>query len=103
MEYRATFEIDGAVSQGFGVKEPDISTRSEMIIADGAEEAYKTAMSLAKNFADDYLSNPKTGLTSVRLLSLKDASGKSLPFDAENSVVERSTLEHLMALRHLMK
>jgi len=53
-------------------------------------------MTIAEKFADDYLSNPNTGLTTVQLTSLKCSDGE-ISFDASKSIVKRSALEHLLA------
>ncbi len=96
MEYQATFGIDCGVSPGFGVKYPDFVREQEAISADSPQVAYQNAMGLAGKFADDYLSNPETGLTTVQLLSLRGPDG-DVSFDASKSVVKRSMLEHLLA------
>ncbi len=93
-EYRAVFEIDGGVSQGFGVKYSDKYTREEIISSSGGGEAYKTAMIFARGLARDSLSNPETGKTVVRLISLTGNDGP-VAFDASKSVVEVGELEHL--------
>ena len=97
MEYQAAFGIDCGVSSGFGVKYPDFVREQKAISADSPQVAYKNAMSLAGKFADDYLSNPETGLTTVQLLSLRGPDG-DVSFDASKSVVKRSMLEHLLSL-----
>ncbi len=97
MEYKATFGIDCGVSSGFGVKYPDYERRTETLSADGPQVAYQNAMSMAGKFADDYLSNPETGLTTVQLLSLRGSDG-DVSFDASKAVVKRSMLEHLLSL-----
>ena len=94
MEYKAVFQIDCGVSQGFGIKYPDNIRRVEEFYAENNQAAYQNAMGLAKSFADDYLSNPDTSLTTVQLLSLRCSDGY-VPFDASKSVVKRSMLEHL--------
>lgn len=96
MEYQATFEIDCGVSSGFGVKYPDNFEREENISADNNDSAYQEAMSLARKFADDYLSNPNNNLTTIKLLSLRSHEG-IVSFDASKSTVKRSMLEHLLA------
>ena len=95
MEYQATFGVDCGVSPGFGVKYPDYVREEETFSADSPQVAYQNAISLATKFADDYLSNPDTGLTTVRLLSLSGAEGK-ISFDESKAVVKRSMLEHLL-------
>ena len=96
MEYQATFGIDCGVSQGFGVKYPDYVREEKTLSAGTPRVAYQNAMSMAGKLADDYLSNPDTGLTTVQLLSLSSSEG-AVSFDASQSVVKRSMLEHLLA------
>jgi len=97
MEYQATFGIDCGVSPGFGVKYPDYVREQKVILADSPQVAYQNAMNLAGEFADDHLSNPDTGFTTVQLLSLNGPDG-AVSFDASKAVVKRSMLEHLLAL-----
>ena len=97
MEYQATFGIDCGVSPGYGVKYPDNVERTETLSANSPQVAYQNAMDLARKFADDYLSNPDNGLTTVQLLSLRNPDG-DVPFEASKSVVKRSMLEHLLSL-----
>ena len=96
MEYKANFGIDCGVSPGFGVKYPDYVRRTEDFSADNTQTAYQNAMNLAEEFADDYLSNPETDLTTVQLLSLNGPDGL-VSFDASKAIVKRSRLEHLLA------
>ena len=96
MEYEAVFGINCGVSNGFGLKRPDRVSRVERIFADSPELAYQGAMKLASKFAEDYLSDPNTNLTTVRLTSL-GGGGETVPFDAEKSVAERSMLQHFLA------
>ena len=91
MEYQATFGIDCGVSHGFGVKYPDFVRKQEAISADSHQVAYQNAIGLAGKFADDYLSNPETDLTTVQLLSLRGPDG-DVSFDASKSVVKRRIL-----------
>ena len=97
MEYQATFGIDGGVSQGFGVTYPDYTKRTETLSADNPQSAHQNAMTMARKFANDYLSNPDTDFTTVQLLSLKGPNGK-VSFNVSKSVAKQSTLEHLLAL-----
>jgi len=97
MDYQATFGIDCGVSPGFGVKYPDFVREQKVIPADSPQVAYQKAMDLAGKFANDYLSNPTTDLTTVQLLSLSGPNG-DVSFDASKAVVKRSMLEHLLAL-----
>ncbi len=95
MDYQATFEIDCGVSFGFGIKYSDSITQTESISADTPQSAYQNAMNLAGKFADNYLSNPYTGLTKVQLVSLTGSDG-NVSFDISKAVVKRSRLEHLL-------
>jgi len=97
MKYQATFGIDCGVSHGFGIKYPDYVREKKTFSADSPQIAYQNAMGLARKLADNYLSNPNNGLTTVKLLSLRSSEG-NVPFDALKSVVKRSMLEHLLAL-----
>jgi hypothetical protein len=97
MEFEARFHIDCGVSSGYALKSPDNVDRQETIIADGPEAAYKRAMAMATEFAEDYLSNPETGLTTVQLSSLRGPNGNVL-FYAPGSIVQCSMLEHILAL-----
>ena len=97
MEYKATFGIDCGVSPGFGVKYPDFERRVELFHTETPEDAYRMAMQRADEFAMNYLSNPDTGLTTVRLLSLSSPK-ENVPFDASEAVASRTTGEHLLAL-----
>ncbi len=98
MEYNARYFIDCGVSSGFGMKDPDNLVRTQKILADNSEDAYKIAMKLAENFADDYLSNPQTGLTTVQLLSLNNQNDQ-VSFDPSRSIVKRGILEHFFLSR----
>lgn len=97
MKYQAVYDIDCGVSSGFGVKYPDREKRTESFDVDNSQLAYREAMIIAEKFADDYLSNPDTELTTVQLTSLKCPDG-DVSFDASKSIIERSVLEHLLAL-----
>jgi len=97
MEYQATFEINCGESPGFGVKYPAYERRTEKISAENPQVAYDKAMTQAGKFADDYLSDPVTGFTTVLLLGLSSPDG-GVSFDASKAVVKRSMLEHLLAL-----
>ena len=97
MEYQATFGIDCGVSPGYGVKYPNNVERTQPLSADPPQVAYQHSMNLAGKFADDYLSNPNNGLTTVQLLSLRGSDG-DVSFDASKAVVKRSMLEHLLSL-----
>ena len=95
MDYTAKFEIDGGVSNGFALKSPNRYERHENFSAD-PREAYSQAMQLAGNFARDHLSNPVTGKTSVKLVSLVGSDRKEIPFPKESSLVEMTQAQHLL-------
>ena len=97
MEYQATFGIDGGVSHGFGIVYPDYVRKQKVISADSPQTAYQNAMDLAKEFADDHLSNPDSGFTSVQLLSLTSPDG-DVSFDASKSIVKKSWMDHIAGL-----
>lgn len=97
MEYQAQFGINCGVSSGFGLKDSDYVETNEIISAETPEAAFGEAMKYARKFADDYLSDPETGLTTVRLVSLKGPPG-NVSFNSKNAVVQRSMLEHILAL-----
>lgn len=100
MEYQATFGIDcGRIDRissfDSRVKYPDYVREDAPIFADNPQVAYENAMTLARKFADKYLSNPNTGLTTVQLLSLRGPDG-AVSFDASKSVMKKSWLEHII-------
>ena len=97
--YTAVFDIDCGVSSGFGIKYPDRVEKREKFSSKNPEQAYQQAMSMAEKFADDYLSNPETGLTTVQLSVLRSPN-KEVSFDISKSIVKRSMLEHLLAINN---
>ena len=102
MEYQATFGIDGGVSTGFGIVYPDFVREQKVISADSPQVAYQNAMDLARKFADDHLSNPDSGFTTVQLLSLRGSDG-DVSFDASKAVVKKSWIEHVIGFASLEK
>ncbi|RMD45727.1 hypothetical protein D6829_01500 [Candidatus Pacearchaeota archaeon] len=96
MRYKATFGIDCGVSVGF-TKVPHYEKVTRIIYADNPQDAYKRAMGVAEELADNYLSNPESNLTTVRLMLLK-SRGREVPFDVSEAVVKRGMLEHLLSL-----
>ena len=96
MKYSARFKVDGGVSQGFGIKYPDQYEIERHFEAEPAD-AYALAMKIAKDYADDALSNPDTGKTVVELVSLRGPNG-AVEFDRKKAVVETSMLEHILML-----
>lgn len=97
MNYKATFEIDGGVSNGFGLKQPDNTHRTEYISSPNPQDAYIKTMELATDHANNYLSNPETGYTTVKLVSLVGPEG-NIPFDPFKSTVRRSMFQHMIAV-----
>lgn len=82
------------------MKYPDYVERTEKINipADTAHAdniAYDNALALGTKFANDYLSDPTTNATTVRLLSLKSLQGE-VSFDASQAVVQRTQLDHFI-------
>ncbi|MEK6872722.1 MAG: hypothetical protein AABW90_01785 [Nanoarchaeota archaeon] len=109
MEYQAVFGIDGGVSPGFGVKYPDYIEKTENILADNSEEAMGKAIERARYFSQEHLSNPETGYTTVKLLSLRDNDGRLLDqvdlnnnpninFEKRQAIIKCSMLEHVLSL-----
>ena len=74
-KYTARFTIDGAVSHGFGLKEPHTYEGSTEIDAKDDLRAYKSAIYKAAIMAAAGLSNPDTGNTKVNLFRLESESG----------------------------
>ena len=97
MEYRASYGINCGVSHGFGLKDSDYVELTEQFSEENDNDALRISLIRARKFADDYLSDPETGLTTVRLLSLVGPNG-NVSFDSESAVVKRSVLEHLLTL-----
>jgi hypothetical protein len=97
MEYKAKYHIRCGVSHGFGVKYPDEDERTERIDSADDAAAVQEAMAVATRFADDYLSDPETGKTTVTLQSLAGPKG-DVTLDPEKPVVERTMLQHMLAL-----
>ena len=114
MDYKAIFDIDGAVSRGFGLKFPDHYQKTEVITVDSPEDAMIKAVEKARYHTKESLSNPETDCTVVKLIRLQDQSGKdfveqikALPKDFLNRYPEIffeegiptakcSNLEHLL-------
>ena len=104
MEYEAYYEINCGGPHGFGVKLHGFDVKhsrlvdlTEQITAENDEDALRHALRQAKKFAKSYLSDPETGFTTVKLLSLYSEDG-DVEFDREKAVVKRSMEEHLLAL-----
>lgn len=107
MEYKVIFGIDGGISNGFGLKEPDYYERNEKIYADSDEKAFENALGLAIKHAKYGLSNPETNYITVKLLTLKDENNDNLNQESLNKdskiefeegcvIVKCSMLEHIL-------
>ncbi len=112
MEYTAIFEIDGAVSKGFACKTAERYTEIVSIPAESQEDGLVKAIEKARYYSKESLSNPETGLTVVKLLSLEGITGlaekiRSLPedflkkfpkveFEGDYAVVKCSTDDHFI-------
>lgn len=95
-EYKVIYGINCGVSHGYGIKYPDYEERTEKILAEDDDSALRNTIMQAEKFADDYLSNPDTGLTTVRILNLVGPNGE-VSFNIKDAIVKRSMLEHLLA------
>lgn len=110
MKYTACFGIDGGISPGFGVKYPDYAEEVREFEADSYDSARMSALKIAARSAKDHLSNPKTGYTTVKILSLMDKDDnivsqepllervKDLEFENGCAVVKCSMEMHLLIL-----
>lgn len=94
MKYTARLGINCGISSGYGIKYPDYVEIEEQFAADTFVDAVIQASKLATRFADNYLSDPETDYTTVRLLSFFEEK-RELKLDNE-MVVRRSTLDHLL-------
>ncbi|MEK6818424.1 MAG: hypothetical protein AABY10_00655 [Nanoarchaeota archaeon] len=97
MKYRAKFEIDCGVSNGYGLKCPDNVERTESFSEENDQLAYQESMRMAESFSNDYLSNPNTGLTTVKLKSLREKD-REVSFNECGSTVQRSMLQHILTM-----
>ena len=79
VNYKAIFEIEGAVSHGIGLKESDNYKEEKEFELDEkypVEQIICKAIFLGNEIAKDALSNPKTDLTKVTLLELYGPEGE---------------------------
>jgi len=97
MEYQVIFGIDGGVSSGLQILNPDYMRKTEKIYGDDSKAAYENAMIMAGKLADNHLINPETGFTTVQLLSLNGPDG-AISFEASKAVVKRSRLDHMLTV-----
>lgn len=95
MPYHATYGIYCGVSPGFGVKYPDYVEERTLLPAKNDCEAFEEAMAQARLFAQDYLSDPEAGLTTVQLLRLTGPTG-AIAFDPRRAIATCSMLEHFL-------
>ena len=84
MEYTAKYDINGGVSSGFGLKEPDHYQKTESFEAENPAHARNIAFSKSMMYAVNSLSNPETNRTDVTILNLEDKEGKRVEFSKMN-------------------
>lgn len=93
MEYSAWYGIDLGISYGYGINNADYITREEKIVAKDNAEAMILALKMARDFSENYMSNPDNDLTTVTLKSLKS---DGLELVDKEVVVKCTTLEHMI-------
>jgi len=79
VNYIATFEVDGGISHGFGLSEPqNYEERREFEFDEeySSEQVLAKSVCLGRKIAVDALSNPITELTRVTLLKLCGPKGE---------------------------
>jgi hypothetical protein len=79
INYTAIFEVDGGISHGFGLSEPEnYEERREFEFDEkhNSEQILAKAVCIAKKIAVNALSNPITELTKVTLLNLCGPNGE---------------------------
>lgn len=108
-----------------GLKRPDTSDETRAFGASGNLGAIIHAERVAYELADDYLSDPQTGKTTVKLTELREKRGglvdvlnevcSRLPQDRQDAVrkrffpdgahyvVERSWLDHVLKLQTVLE
>jgi hypothetical protein len=104
--YKATFGIDGGVSQGFGITYPEYSEKDEIIEAKNERDAVMKAYDIAQTYSRKHLSNPNNRMTTVKILSMRDHNKNSINLmlnalegmDIEHGhiTVKCSALEHMI-------
>ena len=94
-EYKAYFEIDGAVSHGFGLKEPSVYNEEVQFSAKDDSRAFKMSIYKAAKIAINGLTNPHTNNIEVALLRL-ERDGETLNIK-RRAKVSSSTYFNLMA------
>lgn len=79
MSYTIEYEVKGAVSHGFGLKQPDTWRKTEEVSIDDPEKSIALyAFESAYLLSLESLSDPETGRTEVTVLSIKDQDGKEI-------------------------
>jgi len=93
-KYTAHFNVDGAVSHGFGLKEPSVYDEDVELTAEDDSRAYKTAIYKAAKIAVDGLSNPDTGNTKVTISGIESELG-TINLDGKTVRVSCDEFSHL--------
>jgi hypothetical protein len=121
--YTATYHIKHGVAS-MGLKRPDKSNVTRTFGASGSLGAILQAERIAYELADDYLSDPLTGKTTVCMTELREKDGsivdvveevlKCIPAQHKDAVrkrffpdgahyqIERNWLDHVLKLRSIM-
>lgn len=94
--YTATYRIQHGVAS-MGLKRPDKSEVTKTFPASGNLGAILQAERVAYELADDYLSDPFTGKTTVCMTELREKDGSIV--DVVNEVLTRSPSQHEDAIR----
>ncbi|MDD5054239.1 MAG: hypothetical protein PHG04_02575 [Candidatus Nanoarchaeia archaeon] len=94
MEITAYYKINGAESNGFGLKHHLDYDEKKTFQVNDKIEAFFEAIYQARLIAEDALSSPATGKTIVTLVELC-ASSKKILFEGRKNYVSCSTAEHL--------
>ena len=79
MKYKAVFDVDGGVSQGFGLKESSYYKEEKEFDFDGKgddKQVIGYAICLGRKISINALSNPNTNLTKVTLIGLYGPNGE---------------------------
>jgi len=109
MKYKAVYNVDGGCSEGFGVSYPENYEEVRTIIADSPRDSMEKAVNIAIEISMGGLSNPNTGYTTVKLLSLFDSDNKELSqrslvknpkikFEDDCVIIKCSSLAHILLL-----
>lgn len=94
--YTATYHIKHGVAS-MGLKRPDKSDVTRTFGASGSLGAILQAERVAYELADDYLSDPFTGKTTVCMTELREKDGSIV--DVVEEVLKRTSSQHEDAIR----